>query len=194
MFGVLRTMLTYIDNRLVKPPAQVSGDGGPSRRRKIPISVFISYRRDDSEDITGRLYDSLSNHMDKDKLFMDLYKIHGGADFPEQLRNSIASAQAMTVVIGPKWLTIMHEGSPRIQDPNDFVHQEVAQGLQSGIRVFPILVGGATMPSDADLPAALKKLAILHTDEISNARWYDDVNRLVKELEAVEHKKRLTAS
>ena len=191
LFGFLRTMLTYCDPRLVKPPARISGDDGRSHRRKIPISVFISYRREDLEDITGRLYDSLSNHMDKDKLFLDRDKMRGGADFPEQLRNSIASAQAMLVVIGPKWLTILRS---RIQDPNDFVHQEVAQGLQSGIDVFPILVGGATMPSEADLPAALKKLARLHAVEISNPRWDYDVNRLIEDLKSVPRKKQPTAS
>jgi len=186
---------TYIDNRLVKLPAQPIGDSAPSRRRKIPIGVFISYRRDDSAAYTGRLYDSLSNHMDRAKVFMDLDKIHFGGDFPEVLRESIASAQAMIVVIGPRWLNIAHrDGTLRIQDPTDFVHQEVAQGLERGIHVFPVLVGGATMPSEADLPAALKKLAMLNALEISNERWDYDVSRLVEELAAVPQKKRTTAS
>jgi hypothetical protein len=184
MFVVLRRSLTFIDPRLVEQPAQVHGDGGPSRRRKIPISVFISYRRDDSKDITGRLFDSLCAYMHTDKLFMDLDKIAGGENLLERIRESIASAQAMIIVIGPKWLT------PRIFDSNDWVHQEVAQGLKSGIRVLPVLVGDATIPTAADLPPALEKLTGLLAIKISNERWHDDVKGLVERLEAVEYKKR----
>jgi hypothetical protein len=59
------------------------------------------------------------------------------------------------------WLTIaLRNGHPRIQDPSDFVHQELAFGLPRGIRIFPVLVGGAMMPSEADLPDGLKRLAV----------------------------------
>lgn len=186
LFRFLRAMLTYIDNRLVEPPPQPIGEGAARRRRKIPIGVFISYRRADSAAYTGRLYDSLSDHIDKGSLFMDLDKIPGGVDFVEAVKNAIDSARAMIVVIGPEWLTIRHDdGPPRIQDPNDHVHQEVALGLERGIRVFPVLVGGATMPSQSDLPVGLQELARRNAREISDSRWVDDVGKLIADLETV---------
>ncbi len=191
LFAVLRGLLAYIDNRLVEPPAQPIVEGASPRRRKIPIGVFISYRRDDTAAYTGRLYDSLSNHIDKDKLFMDLDKIPGGVDFVGAMKKAIDSAQAMIVVIGPEWLTIARgDGPPRIQDPSDYVHQEIAQGLKRGIRVLPVLVAGATMPSNAELPDGLKELAGRNACEISDSRWVHDVGQLIKDLETVPRAKR----
>jgi hypothetical protein len=183
LFRMLRTMLTFIDERLVSPPSARSDDGARSRRRKIPIGIFISYRRGETAAYTGRLYDSLATHLDKDKVFMDLDKIPGGVDFLESMKMAIDSAQAMIVVIGPEWLTISRgDGIPRIQDPHDFVHQEVALGLQRGIPIIPVLVGGAVMPTEKQLPDGLKALALRNAREIADSRWVYDVDRLVNDL------------
>jgi hypothetical protein len=192
LFRFLRAMLTYIDIRLVDPPAQPIVDGPVQRRRKIPIGVFISYRRDETAAYTGRLYDSLSRLIDKDKIFMDIDKIPGGVDFVEEVNKAIDSAQAMIVVIGPEWLTITDGDSPpRIQDPDDFVYQEIALGLQRGIRIFPVRVGGASMPSEDDLPEGLKKFSRRNAREISNSRWAHDVGLLIKDLETVTREKQI---
>jgi len=184
-FRFLRAMLAYVDERLVEQPVQVIA-GGMRRRRKLPISVFISYRRADTAAYTGRLFDSLSDRIDKDRVFIDIDKLAGGVNFVEELKKAIDSAHAMIVVIGPKWLTISDDdGNPRIRDPADFVHQEVAQGLKRGIRVFPVLVGGAPMPTAADLPVGLKKLAAHNAREITDSHWSQDVDRLIDDLETV---------
>lgn len=182
LFRLLRVMLTFVDPRLVDPPPQAAGSG-VVRRRRIPIGLFISYRRGETAAYTGRLYDSLADHIDKDRLFMDLDTIRGGADFVAEMKKAIGSAQAMVVVIGPDWLTLKRaDGQPRIHDPGDFVRLEVALGLQREMAVYPVLVGGATMPALADLPDDLKKLASLNAREISDSRWVHDVGRLVEDL------------
>lgn len=186
LFFFLRMMLTYIDSRLVDLPTHTHDATAIPRRRKITIGLFISYRREDTSAYTGRLYDSLSADLDREKIFMDLDTIPGGVDFFEAIKNAIDSAQAMIVVIGPKWMTAENsDGSKRIQDPNDFVHQEVALGLQRGIRLFPVLVGGARMPAENDLPDALKALAARNACEISDARWASDVQRLLNDLKTL---------
>lgn len=191
LFRFLQTMLAYIDDRLVESPAQSTGDGARSRRRKIPIGVFISYRRGETAAYTGRLYDTISEHVGKDRVFMDLDKIPGGVDFVAAMKRAIDSAQAMIVVIGPRWLTIaLGNGRPRIQDPSDFVHQELALGLQRGIRIFPVLVGGATMPSEADLPDGLKRLAAYNAIEVTDSRWNHDVGRLIEDLKTIPPRSR----
>jgi hypothetical protein len=191
LFRFLQTMLAYTDDRLVESPAHSTGDGARPRRRKIPIGVFISYRRDETAAYTGRLYDTISEHVGKDRVFMDLDKIPGGVDFVVAIKRAIDSAQAMIVVIGPRWLTIaLRNGRPRIQDPSDFVHQELALGLQRGIRIFPVLVGGATMPSEADLPDGLKRLAVYNAIDITDSRWNHDVGRLIDDLSMVPPRSR----
>jgi hypothetical protein len=44
-------------------------------------SIFISYRRDDSVDITGRIYDRLVQHFSRDTVFKDVDSIPLGIDF-----------------------------------------------------------------------------------------------------------------
>ena len=86
------------------------------------------------------------------------------------------------------------EQPPRIQDPSDFVHQEIALGLRRGLPVFPVLVGRATMPLEADLPDGLKKLAVCSAVEISDSRWEYDVGVLIKNLEMVPRVKPAVSS
>jgi len=191
LFRFLHTVLAYIDDRLVELPVQSAGDGARPRRRKIPIGVFISYRRDETTAYAGRLYDTISEHVGEDRVFMDLDKIPGGVDFAVAIKRAIDSAQAMIVVIGPKWLTVkLRSGRPRIQDPSDFVHQELALGLQRGIPIFPVLVGGAAMPSEADLPNGLKKLTAYNAVEITDSRWNHDVGRLIEDLKTIPPRSR----
>lgn len=184
VFAFLRGMLSYIDERLVDPPEHPISENAAHRRRQIPIGLFVSYRRADTAAYAGRLRDSLSAHIDRERIFMDIDTISGGVDFPEAIETAIGSAQAMLVVIGDQWLELAGEdGHPRIQDPQDFVRMEVALGLESGIRVFPVLVGGAKVPSETDLPENLKDLVRRNACEISNTRWDYDVGKMLEDLE-----------
>jgi hypothetical protein len=38
-----------------------------------PDSIFICYRRDDSADVTGRIYDRLVDHFTPEHVFMDVF-------------------------------------------------------------------------------------------------------------------------
>jgi hypothetical protein len=61
----------------------------------------------------------------------------------------------MLVVIGTHWLSITDDnGRRRLDDSEDFVRREIEAALQSGIRVIPVLVDGATMPPSDQLPRA----------------------------------------
>ncbi len=60
----------------------------------------------------------------------------------------MTAATAVLVIIGPKWLEILHERNGcRI----DHVRAEVRLALECGASVVPVLVGHAAMPTDADL-------------------------------------------
>lgn len=51
--------------------------------------IFISYRRDDSRAITGRIYDRLKEAFDKDKVFKDVDRIPPGSSFAEVLETEL---------------------------------------------------------------------------------------------------------
>ena len=60
---------------------------------------------------------------------------------------------------------------------------EIAAGLKSGKTVLPVLLGGATMPVEKDLPPSISALARRQAMTLSDAGWAADVARLVAALE-----------
>jgi len=123
-----------------------------------PVTIAISYRRDDSSPITGRLYDRLQAKFGPQNVFMDIDSIRPGVDFREQINETISHADAVIAVIGRRWLGEQPDGSRRIDDPNDFVRLEIASALKCKIPVVPVLVDDTPMPTQAKLPPDLEPL------------------------------------
>ena len=122
--------------------------------------VFISYRRDDASANAGRLCDWLQRQFRKENVFLDTEKIAPGDNFPQVLRDRLATTDVLLAVIGKAWASIADAaGNRRITDPKDFVALEVGAALDQRIRVIPVLVGGASMPKVDQLPAGLQKFA-----------------------------------
>ncbi len=149
-------------------------------------NIFISYRREDSAGHTGRLFDRLGEHFGKAHVFMDIAGIEPGVDFVEAIDHAVGSCDAFIVVIGKQWLNVTDaEGRRRIDNPEDFIHLELAAALRRNIRVIPVLVQGAVAPGSGSLPEDLKKLSRLQAHEISDNRWDYDVGMLIESLEKV---------
>ena len=93
----------------------------------------------------------------------------------------------MLVVIGPRWLTASdRQGRRRLDLPADWVRQEIAEGLRgSGVRVFPVLVDGAEMPSEEELPEALRALARRQAFPLTIRHWRNDVEQFSEFLRTV---------
>ena len=88
--------------------------------------VFISYRRDDSQDAAGRICDRLSKEFGHDTVFMDVDNLPIGCDFREHLRNSVLQCDIFLAVIGKQWLDSADgEGNRRIENKDDFVRFEI---------------------------------------------------------------------
>ena len=147
--------------------------------------IFISYRRDDSSGHAGRLYDRLSDHFGPDNVFMDVDTIKPGRDFVDAVRQAVGGCDGVVTIIGREWLGISDAtGARRLEDPEDLVRLEIVTALEKNIRVVPVLVQGAEMPSATDLPDGLKELARRNAQEISDRRFHSDVERLIEALEA----------
>ena len=93
-----------------------------------------------------------------DGVFRDKDSTSAGADFVHVIQRTIAMCDVLLVVIGPRWLQT-RDGVSRLDDPRDWVRIEILSALERNILVIPILVDGATMPSEADLPEKLRPLA-----------------------------------
>ncbi|RNC67176.1 MAG: PASTA domain-containing protein [Desulfuromonadales bacterium] len=145
--------------------------------------VFISYRREDSAGHAGRLFDRLREHFGKDRVFMDVSGIEPGVDFVEAIDRAVGSCDVLIVVIGKKWLTCTDAGGRRrLDDPQDFIRLETATALRRDIRVIPVLVQNATMPTEGDLTDDLKRLARRQAIEIGDPHWDSDTDVLIGTL------------
>jgi hypothetical protein len=108
---------------------------------------------------------------------------------------TVASADAVLVLIGPRWLDLRDEhDTRRLDDPNDVVAAEVSLALTRPTPVIPVLLGGITMPGAAALPEKLQPLARHNAFELSDSRWEHDRDRLFTALEASTPLKRRPAS
>ena len=65
------------------------------------MSIFISYRRDDSAASAGRLYDHLAHHFGKEQVFRDLDAIAPGTEFEKVIEEQISQCNVLVAVIGP---------------------------------------------------------------------------------------------
>jgi hypothetical protein len=147
-------------------------------------TVFISYRRSDAAPYAGRLYDRLTRRFGDDAIFMDIDDIELGADFPNVIAGTLARTEVVLVLIGPGWAGAQADGGRRrLDDPADFVRQEVQAAIRLNKRIVPVLVGGAAMPQASDLPPQLAALPRYNALELGDARFEADFARLMEALD-----------
>lgn len=147
----------------------------------MPNTIFISYRRrGESTGYAGRLADRLKRAFGEDEYFRDLEDIKPGTDFGDVIDEHLACCKVLLVVIGKDWLTLADaSGRSRLSDPRDWVRLEVEGALKRDALVLPVLVGGATMPGEDQLPEPLRILSRRQAIELSETRWDYDVEQLL---------------
>jgi hypothetical protein len=150
--------------------------------------IFVCYRREDSEGVTGRLYDRLAAHFGRAAIFMDVDTIPFGVDFREHLDQAVRQCDVLLAVIGDRWLESRPASGAnqdrRLDDPADFVRIEIQAGLARKVPVIPVLVGRAAMPSERQLPPELADLAYRNAAEVrSGPDFHNHVDRLIRGIE-----------
>jgi hypothetical protein len=143
--------------------------------------VFISYRRGPVASIAaGRILDHLRNELGKVTVFMDVDTIAPGDDFVTAVNQYVGECDVLLAVIDPEWLEATDEaGNRRLENPVDYVRLEIAAALDRGVRVIPVLVEQATVPTADELPEALRLLARRQALVLSRDRWATDIDPLV---------------
>jgi formylglycine-generating enzyme required for sulfatase activity len=151
--------------------------------------LFVSYRRDDSADLTGRLHEKLEGHFGPGTVYMDINATPLGVDFRKHFADEVNQCDVLLAVIGDRWLDAAYQDGPkkdtrRLDDPQDYVHIEVRSALARGIPVVPLLVGRSAMPREVDLPDGLKELAYRNAAVVrSGLDFHGQVDRLIRGLE-----------
>lgn len=148
-------------------------------------SIFLSYRRDDSGGHTGRLYDRLVQQFGQKHVFLDIDNVPFGIDFVHAIDQTLDECAVVIVVIGPRWLTAVGaDGERRIDKDRDFHRLEIERALAGQRRIVPVLVGGATMPQQIELPQSIEALARRNAFELTDRRFVYDAEKLVEVLKA----------
>src|SRR6476646_1921280 len=145
-------------------------------------TVFLSYRREDTPFAAGRLGDRLSARFGK--VFMDIDNIDPGVDFTEVIRQAVGECDVLVALIGDKWTSVVdRHGRRRLEDPDDWIVQEIRVALDRGIRVIPVLVDPARMPARTELPEVLMPLVNRQAVTLRHATVRADVAMLVAPIE-----------
>ncbi|MHC1563297.1 TIR domain-containing protein [Actinomycetospora sp. C-140] len=140
-------------------------------------TVFVSYRRDDTKHLAGRLYDRLASSLSADRVFVDVSTIDPGEDFGSAIERAVTSADVVLVLIGRQWLRL--DPRPRT-DADDVVLHEVRTALRSAARVIPVLVDGAEMPPPSRLPPDIRPLVRRQALAVDHASFDADANALLR--------------
>jgi hypothetical protein len=151
--------------------------------------ILISYRREDTGAICGRIYDRLQARFGPNEVFIDIDNIPLGVDFRSHIKDSLSKCEILIAVIGPDWTGPGASNTRRIDDPHDFVRMEVATALVHGTRVVPLLIDDTVMPSDAALPDDLKSLTFRNALRVdSGIDFNHHMERLCTALEGARKK------
>lgn len=145
--------------------------------------IFLSYRRSDVPDAVSKLVADLVEHFGEGAIFRDTQAISLGEEFPVRLRNELARAAFVLVVIGPRWNPLGADGSGRLADPNDWIRYEVEAALgDRDTTVIPVLIDGTSMPSAESLPESMSALIARNATRVSTSDLRTDVEPLVERL------------
>lgn len=146
-------------------------------------SVFISYRREDTTSEAGRLTDHFIKRWGRDRIFLDIDSIPPGSDFAHSIEDTLHKRPVVIVLIGKKWGSSVNEiGERRLDNSLDFVRMEVRLALSKKLKVIPVLIGEAKMPSANELPEDIRNLSNLNAMEISERHFSRDIALLMRNI------------
>ena len=148
------------------------------------MKIFISYRRADSEETTGRVYDKLVAEFGRDAVFRDIDTIPLTTRFADHLLEWLSDATVVVAVIGPDWLLASDaNGNRRIEKQDDFVRIELLTALRIGIPIIPIIVRRAKFPPREELPVDLQALTDWNGQPVRpDPDFHTDMSRLIAQI------------
>jgi len=156
----------------------------PAPGHAIGASIFLCYRRGDSDDVTGRIYDRLTEAFNQERVFKDVDSIPFGVDFRKHLDDMVSKCDVLLAIIGPEWLASSNAaGTPRIEDERDFVRIEIESALKRDIPLIPVVVRGTEIPAENQLPESIRDLAYRNGIPVrADPDFHRDMDRLIEAL------------
>ncbi len=139
--------------------------------------IFISYRRDDSRTITGRIIDRLRTRLPYVQIFKDVDSIPAGVSFVDWTAQHLCGCDVFIPIIGQTWAKSLVD---RADDPNDYVRIELEQALEENVMIVPVFVNGADCPKPSEVPEHLSSLCHLNGIPVRRDPDFDpDMEKLI---------------
>jgi hypothetical protein len=147
--------------------------------------IIISYRRDDSLDITGRIFDRLAGHFGREAIFRDIDNIPPGADFRRHIDQVLDESDIVLAIVGPRWIG-SGDQQLRLASAADPVRLEIETALRKNKPLIPVLVSRALMPHPDALPDSLHDFAYRNAVQVDSGHDFDvHVGRLIRGMERI---------
>ncbi|NWF70855.1 MAG: DUF4013 domain-containing protein [Chloroflexi bacterium] len=142
--------------------------------------ILMLYRKNDAKSIAGRLGDFLVTRFGERNVLLGAEKLIGvGEDFQDALERGTRGVDAILVLIGKAWT----EGG-WLSSAEDYDSIVLNTALSEKLRVVPVLVEGAPMPTAADLPEALLGLTRRMSMNLYEDTFREDAEKLVNAVQA----------
>lgn len=150
--------------------------------------IFVCYRRGGDDGRVYRLADRLKAAFGAGRIFLDVTSIPAGESFLQMIQRRVDASAIMVVVIDREWLDARDErGRRRLDRHNDILRLELAAALRQKIRVLPVLIGGASMPSEDEMPADIASLARWNAVNLTDDSWDEGINRVTSVIDQTLH-------
>lgn len=158
--------------------------------------IFVNYRNTVSLKDATSLRIKLEAVLGKGSVFMDKYEIKTGEEWEKKIRSVLEAAKVVLVLINPGWLECPYKdtkphkgkfwkkGARRLDDPEDWVRQEIELALKDKSKtVHLLLFSGAELPDESDYPedSILPQLNGRQHYRITDDRADSDLEAFIKE-------------
>src|SRR5262249_46069285 len=147
--------------------------------------ITISYRREDSGVLTGRIFDRLVAHYGRDAIFRDIDDVPLGVDFRDPIGGVLGRSGIVLAIVGPRWIGL-RGGQSRLADEADPVRVEIETTLRKGVPLIPVLVLRAAMPRASQLPESIRDFAYRNAVQVDASQDFDThIARLIRAMDGL---------
>ena len=145
--------------------------------------IFISYRINDCQIFTVDLHKRLAKKFGKDAAFLDNRSLTSGEPFDQEIFKKLRQSQLLILVVGKNWLSVSQNGKSRLFDKQDYVRREIECAIENNIKIIPLLINGAQIPSKDELPESLHQIFLRGAISINSSDRKTDLDSQLEDVE-----------